>query len=69
MPCKKCGSNSMEKLKGELTVSYPTIEAIKAPPVYICQDLFVCLDCGLLEVRIPTKELESLKKSKEPPAT
>jgi hypothetical protein len=69
MPCKKCGSNNLVKLKGELTASYPTIEEIKPPPVYICQDLCICLDCGLAEIRIPTKELELLKKSKAAPTT
>ena len=63
-PCKKCESDNVVKLKGELTASYPTIEGIKTPPVYICQDLCVCLDCGLAEIRVPTKELELLKKSK-----
>ena len=64
MPCKNCGSDSLLKVKGELTASYPTIEGIKTPPVYTCQDLYVCLDCGLAEIQIPTKELELLKKSK-----
>jgi len=67
MPCQKCGSNNLVKLKGELTASYPTIEGIKTAPVYICQDLSVCLDCGLTEIRIPAKELELLKKSKAAP--
>jgi hypothetical protein len=64
MPCKGCGSGDLQQLKGELTVTYPTAQDIKIPPVYICQELWVCLDCGLTEVRIPTKELELLKKGK-----
>jgi hypothetical protein len=67
MPCKKCGSNNRLKLKGELTAGNPTIEGIKPSPVYICQDLCVCLDCGLAEIGIPTQELEWLKKSKATP--
>lgn len=67
MPCKKCGSNNRVKLKGELTASHATIERIKPAPVYICQDLCVCLDCGLAETRIPTQGLELLKKSKAAP--
>lgn len=69
MPCKNCGSNSLVKLKGEVTASYPTIEAIKTSPVYICQDLCVCLDCGFAEIRIPATELALLKKSKAAPTT
>lgn len=69
MPCKNCGSNSLVKLKGELTTSYPTIEGLKNPPVYICQDLSVCMDCGLAEIQIPTRELDLLKKSKAAPTT
>jgi hypothetical protein len=63
MPCKGCGSGDLRKLKGELTVTHPTPQAVKTPPVYVCEELSVCLDCGLTEIRIPRRELEQLKKT------
>jgi hypothetical protein len=66
MPCKACGSDNVESFKGELTATYPTINGIKAPPVYICQELLVCLDCGFAELRVPVRELKLLKNSKQP---
>jgi hypothetical protein len=69
MPCNGCGSGDLQKLNGELTVSFPGFHREKTPPVYVCQELWVCLDCGLTEIRIPTKELELLKKGKTAPAT
>jgi hypothetical protein len=65
MPCKECGSSDLQKLNSELTVTYPTVRDIKTPPVYICQELWICLSCGLAEIRIPTRELELLKKGKD----
>lgn len=64
MACKACNSENLQKLDGELTASLPNLKALKVPPVYICQSLVVCLDCGFAELVIPTTELQSLKKAK-----
>lgn len=64
MACKVCNSENLQKLDGELTASLPNLKALKVPPVYICQSLVVCLDCGFAELVIPTTELQSLKKAK-----
>lgn len=64
MACKVCNSENLQKLDGELTASLSNLKALKVPPVYICQSLVVCLDCGFAELVIPTTELQSLKKAK-----
>lgn len=64
MGCKVCNSENLQKLDGELTASLPSVKALKAPPIYVCQSFVVCLDCGFAEFVIPTVELQSLKKAK-----
>lgn len=63
MACKVCNSENLRKLDGELTISLPNLKALTAPPIYICQSLVVCLDCGFAELVIPTTELQSLKRA------
>lgn len=64
MPCKVCNSENLQKLDGELTASFPSLKALKVPPIYVCQGFVVCLDCGFAELVIPSTELQSLKKAK-----
>jgi hypothetical protein len=62
MACKKCGGVAQQEFNGELSVSHRGIENLHQPPVYICNALLVCLDCGFAELTIPEPELESLRK-------
>jgi len=62
MACKACASVNVQKLAGELSASFPDLEAAKVPPIYVCQDLTVCLDCGFAELVIPADTLEQLNK-------
>jgi hypothetical protein len=64
MPCRACKSENLQRLDGELTASLPDAKKVSAPPVYICQSVLVCLDCGFAELMTPTNELHSLKKLK-----
>lgn len=64
MACKVCNSENVQKLDGELTVSLPSPKDLKVPPVYVCQSVLVCLDCGFAELAIPTAELLPFKKAK-----
>lgn len=64
MPCKACKSENLQKLDGELTVSIGNLEALNVSPVYVCQTVLVCLDCGFAELVIPAGELQSLKRAK-----
>jgi hypothetical protein len=64
MACKACGSESLIQLEGEVTASFPHAEDVKTAPIYFSQPLWVCLDCGFAEIRIPPAQLEALKKKK-----
>lgn len=69
MACKVCHSENLQRLEGELTASLPTLKGAKVPPLYTCQRLLVCLDCGFAELVIPTKELQSLKSANATPGS
>jgi predicted nucleic-acid-binding Zn-ribbon protein len=74
MACRECRSENLQKFSAELTASLPNVKDIKVPPVYLCQELVVCLACGFAELHVPSAELQVLNKnkealsSKEPPA-
>ena len=63
MPCKVCKSENLQKYEGELTASLPDPKGVNVPPVYVCQSVLVCLDCGFAELMVPTSELNSLKRA------
>ena len=69
MACKVCKSENLQRVDGELTVSLPSPKALRVPPVYVCQSVLVCMDCGFTELVIPTTELLSLKKAKAAPGS
>jgi hypothetical protein len=64
MACKVCNSANVQNLDGELTISLPSPKDLKVSPVYVCQSVLVCLDCGFTELFIPATELLPLKKAK-----
>lgn len=64
MACKACNSENLQRMDGELTASLPTLKGLKASPLYVCQSILVCMDCGFAELVIPTSELLSLKNAK-----
>jgi prolyl-tRNA editing enzyme YbaK/EbsC (Cys-tRNA(Pro) deacylase) len=64
MACKACNSENLHRLDGELTASLPTLKSLKVSPIYVCQSILVCIDCGFAELVIPTSELLSLKNAK-----
>jgi hypothetical protein len=64
MACKACNSQNSQRLDGELTASLPSLKGLKVPPIYVCQGVVVCLDCGFAELLIPTSELLPLKNAK-----
>jgi len=69
MPCKACKSEILKEFAAELTASRPDLKAVTVPPVYVCQSVLVCLDCGFTELVIPAKELYSLKKGQAAPGS
>ena len=64
MACRVCNSENLQKVDGEFTASLPSLKALKVPPIYVCQSVVICLDCGFADLVIPTTELQSIKKAK-----
>jgi hypothetical protein len=64
MVCKACGSESLLQLEGEVTASFPRVENAKTAPIYFSQQLWTCLDCGFTELRVPSEQLETLRKNR-----
>ncbi len=62
MRCKVCESENLHRFAGELTTSSLSIHKVNADPVYVCQEVLVCVDCGFAELIIPPQELERLKR-------
>ena len=62
MPCKACKSENLQQFDGELTASLPDLKGVSVSPVYICQRVLVCMDCGFAELIVPTNELQSMRR-------
>ena len=67
MGCKACNSENLQRMEGELTASLPSLSGLNVPPIYVCQSVLVCLDCGFTELVIPATELLSLKRARATP--
>jgi hypothetical protein len=65
MSCRVCSSDNLQKLDGEFTASFSSVKDVKVRPIYVCQEVRVCMDCGFAELRIPTAELEILRKARK----
>ena len=63
MPCKKCASTNERSFKAELTAAFKEIENLNQTPVYMSQDILICLNCGHAEVTFPAKALELIQRS------
>jgi hypothetical protein len=61
MACNKCASTNQGNFKSEISISFGELENINRSPIYICQDVSVCLECGHLELALPPAKLELLK--------
>jgi hypothetical protein len=46
-----------------MTIAFRELENINQSPIYICQDVSVCLECGHLELALPPAKLELLKET------
>ena len=62
MSCKNCRSENVQKLDGELTLSAADLKGLNISPVYVCQCVVVCLECGFAELIIPVHKLENFSK-------
>jgi hypothetical protein len=62
MSCRKCASNNERSFKSEMTVAFRELENVDRAPLYVSQDISVCLDCGHIELTLPPAKLEHLKQ-------
>jgi hypothetical protein len=62
MACNKCASANERSFKAELSVAFREIESLNQAPVYMSQDILICLDCGHTELTVPAKPLELLQR-------
>jgi hypothetical protein len=62
MSCRKCASNYERSFKSEMTVVFRELENVDRAPLYVSQDISVCLDCGHMELTLPPAKLEQLKQ-------
>jgi hypothetical protein len=65
MSCKICASDNLQNFRGELTASFPDMKNLAASPIYACQEILVCLDCGFTELRLPPAELQQFKRGRQ----
>lgn len=62
LPCKVCGSENVQKLRGEVAMRVPGLKNIDKPVVWLFPDIVVCLDCGIAEFAVPEDERRILAK-------
>jgi hypothetical protein len=63
MNCRACKSENVRRFAGELTASSLKIQNVTNDPVYVCEDVLICVDCGFTELVIPPQELGKLKRN------
>ena len=61
MACKVCSSENQQKFPVELAVVFPGVQRFRLSPVYVCQEMLICLSCGHSESIVPATELEKLR--------
>lgn len=63
MACNKCASTKQRNFRSEISISFGELKNINRSPIYLCQDVSVCLECGHLELTLPHAKLELLKET------
>lgn len=64
MNCKVCGSDRTHEFEAELTLNFPEVSKIDLIPIYITKRVSACLECGAIDLVIPSEKLEALRKEK-----
>ncbi len=62
MFCDECKSGNQRSFKCEMAIAFRELENVNQSPLYVCQDIFVCLDCGHIKLALPAEKLEQLKQ-------
>jgi len=66
MSCKRCTSDYLKDLAGELAIHFSGLEGLTKPIVAVHPKLTVCLNCGLVEFVLPDAQKEQLKRGVSP---
>jgi hypothetical protein len=66
MSCKRCASDYLKNLAGELAIHFPGLEGLKKPIVLVHPKLSACLNCGFVEFVLADAEKEQLKSGISP---
>jgi hypothetical protein len=45
-----------------MTIAFREVENVNRAPLYVSQDISVCMDCGHIELDLPAEKLAQLKK-------
>ena len=61
MSCKRCASDYLKDLAGELAIHFPGLEGLKVPLVVVHPNLTVCLNCGFVDFVLADPQKEQLK--------
>jgi hypothetical protein len=62
MRCSSCGSENVNKFKGEIAIRSPGLKNLDKPIVWVFPDVIICADCGTAQFAVPEAELRMLEK-------
>ena len=71
MSCPSCWSNNQREFPSEMLIHFKGLKNLDKPGVWVFPRLLICLDCGVLQSRVPATELAQLAAGTptvEPPA-
>lgn len=60
MQCNACQSSNWREFTAEINIHFPEMKGIDIPTVWVFPTIFVCMDCGTAQFRIPEAERERL---------
>lgn len=58
--CKRCTSEKQEVFSSEVAIHFRGLEGLGKPIVWAFPKIRVCLECGVAEFTVPTRELQVL---------
>jgi hypothetical protein len=59
--CRRCASDKVKNLSGELAIHFPGLEGLDKPIVWVYPKLAACLNCGFAELVLPDEQRQQLK--------
>lgn len=65
MFCLSCASRNQVKFGAEMNIHFSGYKNIDKPSVWLFPEVWVCMDCGCSQFRVPTAELTVLSGDDE----